>query len=356
MDSLTHVVLGASLGELVLGRALTTPEQPADGLPRRRWWQSHAALAWGAVLGSLPDLDVVAAPFLDDLGFLTHHRGDTHALLTVILAAPVIGWLLRRLGRQRWPQVGFARWTIAALLCLLTHVLLDACTTYGTPLLLPFSDRRVAWNNLFIIDPLFTLPLLVGAAVAWQSRNGRRRAQAAAAGLALAAGYLGLTLVFQQHAAQRFQDELARQQRAATRTMVAPTPGNSVLWFCLAESGDGYWFGYASLLDADRRVDFVRIDRRSNLLAGLADCRAVDRLIWYADGYYAVRPDPAGGVDFHVLKFGLLAADAAPTSSVFSYRIESAEHGSRVVRLARPPVDGYAALNRLWRRLLGHRP
>ena len=81
MDSITQATLGAAVGEWLLGRKL-----------------GNRALAWGALLGTLPDLDVLIAPFLDTAGNLWWHRGPSHSLLVMLLAS----WLLSPWLAGRW--------------------------------------------------------------------------------------------------------------------------------------------------------------------------------------------------------------------------------------------------------------
>ncbi len=155
MDSLTQMALGAAVGGAVLGRKIG---------PR--------ALLWGAVCGSLPDLDVVVS-HSDPVRDFTFHRAESHAIFYQTLAAPLIAWGLVRINRAG--NADYRRWLLAVWLCLTTHALLDAFTVYGTQLLLPFSDYPVGLGSVFIIDPLYTVPLLVGivAALLYRSRPTR---------------------------------------------------------------------------------------------------------------------------------------------------------------------------------------
>ena len=153
MDSVTQATLGAAIGVAVLGRRLPI-------------WQ--AALS-GAVVGTLPDLDV----FIDFGGAVenfTYHRGFSHSLFVLPGVALLIWLALRRW----WAPVRAApgRWLIATMLALLTHPLLDAHTAYGTQLLWPLDVTPASWSTLFIIDPAYTLPLLVAciALAGWPAR------------------------------------------------------------------------------------------------------------------------------------------------------------------------------------------
>lgn len=338
MDSVTQLTLGAAVGELVLGQKI-----------------GNQAILWGALAGTLPDLDVLASPWLDDLGFLIHHRGITHSLLTVILVAPALAGLAFWGYGNGTDVPTFSQWSWLFFWCLLTHVLLDACTTYGTPLLLPFSDYRVAFNNIFIVDPLYTLPMLVGVLVCLLlPADDPTRRWVNYVGVGLSCLYLGMTFMNKYRAHRSFTQSLAEKGISPKRMMTGPTPLNSVLWYCFAQVEDGFYVGYHSLLDAESRVCFEYLPRNDDLLADLKDAFPVERLIWFANGYYAVRQED-GGLVFHVLKFGIFSFDADVEHVAFSYKIARNEDGQIVVEKLprRGDLDWGRAFATLWDRIKG---
>jgi inner membrane protein len=322
MDSLTHLALGAAVGEAVLGAKI-----------------GNRAALWGAIVGTLPDLDVVLAPFQDDIGFLVHHRGLSHSFAAVAAAALLLAAFLARRYRGHPREPGFRHWLGLTAGCLLTHVLLDVCTTYGTPVLLPWSDVRVSLGNLFIVDPLVTLPLLIGVgACLFLRAGGRARRAANALGLGLACLYLALTMVHKAQAHREFSRALALQGIDARRMMTGTTPLNSILWFGLAETDQGYYVGYHSVLAGPGDIRFEYLPRGDRLLEGMEDSYPVDRLRWFSDGYYAVRQGDDGAVVLHVLKFGLLTLDGNVEHAAFSYALQrDAQGGVSVRKLPRPP-------------------
>jgi len=335
MDSLTQITLGAAVGEAILGRQL-----------------GNRAIVWGAVFGTVPDLDIVFTPFQDSIQFLVHHRGLSHSLLAVFVATPVLAWGFAKAYR---PAVGYWRWASFFFLVLLTHILLDCLTVYGTQLFVPFSDVRVAWSTIFIIDPLYTLPFL-GCVVAclFLQRTGRWRRTINLIGLLLSTAYLALTVVNKLHVEQVFADALARQKIETTRLMTCPTPLNNVLWYCIAEDETGYHVGLYSLLDSHQDIEFRGVPRREDLLGDLASTYGVDRLIWFADGYYCVRPHP-DSVILHVMKFGNLDLTGASDAYPFSYLVRPAANpGVLIERHERPSdISADELISRLWSRLRG---
>jgi inner membrane protein len=216
VDVVTQGLAGA-----VLAQSAARPEQV------------RAAAAIGAVAGLLPDADVVLGASGDPLRTLEFHRHFTHALLFVPVGALVVAALAWPLARGR---LRFAQIYAFALLGVASAGLLDACTSFGTHLLWPFSGERVAWNLVAIVDPLFSLALLGGLALALR----RRSATPARAGLALALAYLLVALV-QRERAEASAVELARGRGHEPVSLeVKPTMGNIVLWRAVYLAEDRY--------------------------------------------------------------------------------------------------------------------
>jgi inner membrane protein len=267
MDSVTQFVLGAAIGVAVMGRR-TAP------------WK---AALWGGACGTLPDLDTFV-DHGDPISNVTLHRGDSHSLLWGTLASPAIAWAISRLNG---PVGSFRRWWLAVWLALFTHPLLDLMTVYGTQLMRPFTDHPYAVGSIFIIDPLYTLPLLGGVALAltcpaarglWWNR----------AGLVLSTVYLAWSFGVQQHVESVANASLARQGIVADRVLVTATPFNTVLWRVVAMTPTGYHEGFYSLLDHAPTVRFEHFDRGAPLYEALAGNWHVDRVAWFTQGFFAM--------------------------------------------------------------------
>ncbi|MCC6272189.1 MAG: metal-dependent hydrolase [Deltaproteobacteria bacterium] len=206
MDPLTQGLLGGVAAQAVLRKRVTP-----------------AATVAGILGGMAPDLDVLIRSQANPLLMYEYHRHFTHSLAFIPVGGALVGFLLWLLLRRK-PPLGLM--LIAAVAGFATHGLLDACTSYGTMLYWPFSRERVAWDNVFIIDPFYTFALLVGLVVSWRRRLGN----AAIAALLLSTAYLGLGIV-QHHRAADFQAELARSRgHAVERSRVIPSLGPHLLW------------------------------------------------------------------------------------------------------------------------------
>ena len=270
MDSLTQATLGAAVGEVTLGRQV-----------------GNRALLWGALCGTLPDLDVFI-PLGDVVRDFTYHRSVSHSLLVTAALTPLVVWIILRVHPRTRPYRW--RWALLVYLAFVTHALLDSFTVYGTQILWPLSNTPVLWSTIFIIDPLYTLPLLAGVTAALVlTRDSSRGHQLNAAGLILSTLYLGWTVGVKTHVAQLAEESLNRQGIPTQRILTTPTPFNSILWRVLAMDANGYYEGFYSLLDAGSEVQMRRYPSENVLLTGIEEHWPVQRLQWFTGGFYAVR-------------------------------------------------------------------
>ncbi|HIB10106.1 MAG TPA: metal-dependent hydrolase, partial [Gemmatimonadetes bacterium] len=204
MDSITQAALGGALGGAVLGRRF-----------------GRGAVIAGALLGTLPDMDVLI-DYGDAVANFSQHRGFSHSLLILAPLAVVLAALL-----SRWQHsVSFRRWLTFTGAILITHPLLDAFTTYGTQLLWPLGPP-VAWHTIFIIDPLYTLPLLLAVIIALVRPPAIR---ALTVGLVLSSLYLAWSLAAQQWVDHRVHQALAGTGYQTAPRMVQPMPFSTLLW------------------------------------------------------------------------------------------------------------------------------
>lgn len=320
MDSLTQLTLGAAVGEAVAGRQA-----------------GYKAPLWGAALGTLPDLDVLANPFLTEAQTLVFHRSLTHSLLFVVVMAPLVGWALRRL---HGASPSRRRWMVLVGAVLGTHIGLDCLTSYGTQVFWPFSQYPVILATIFIIDPLYTVPLAAGllTALVWSPAAPTRRV-ANSVGLALSSAYLLFTITNKIYVDQVFAQALEQQNRPVQQVLTKPTPFNNLLWTAIAETEDGFYVGRYSLLDETPPADFRYVPKRHELLEDAAQSLEVQRLQWFSRGYYAVRRTSDGGLRVVDLRFG--RSDLGLTdqgSYIFSFKLLTDSSG-QITALRREPPD-----------------
>jgi inner membrane protein len=270
MDPISQGALGAAL---------------AAGAARRP--QIVAAAGLGFLAGMAADLDILIRSQADPLLFLEYHRQFTHALVFVPVGALVCALALHGFVKR---NLRFVETWLYCLLGYATHGVLDACTSYGTQLLWPFSDARIAWNWVSVVDPLFTAPLLacLAGAVWWH------RVALARAGLAWAVLYVGLGAVQNARVHDAAEALAAERGHPLERLTVKPSFGNLLLWKSIylangvfhvdairAGRERAVFQGDAiSAFDAARDLPWLDPDSRQ--------ARDLERFRWFSDGYVAL--------------------------------------------------------------------
>jgi inner membrane protein len=338
MDSLSQIVLGASVAELTLGKKI-----------------GNKAVLWGAVIGTIPDLDVIGRYFLDTVDELHFHRGFTHGIVFSVLFAPFLGWLISKIHKKE--NVLVREWSLMVFLSLVTHPLLDCFTTWGTQLFWPF-DYRVAWHSVFVIDPCYTLPFMFLLIVAmFYRRTSKIRFRLNAIGLLISTSFLGLTLINQQLMQTAFEKELVRQKIPMQTIEVRPAPLQNILWTANAEVEDGYYIGYRSFLDETEDVSFTYYPKKHHLLTPFLNNKQLQRLLFITKGWYTVKKIDENHYLINDLRFGLVDGIGNQSDRfVFAYEmtVESGGEVSFKKQQYKFGKDvGKAAFEQLWNRILG---
>jgi inner membrane protein len=271
VDSLTQIALGSCVAA-----ACVPPAQ------RRK-----AALL-GAALGTLPDLDVFV-DYGDPVANFTMHRGFSHSLF--VLAA--IGLAIWAVLRACWRPVQEAprRWFASIMLALLTHPLLDGHTAYGTQLFWPSTATPVSWATLFIIDPLYTLPLLAGMIAILVRPNSLAAGRWLMAGLILSTLYLGWSWTAKAIVTANARESLEPRGLRDARLFVTPTPLNTLLWRVVARTHGGHFEGSDSVVAGDGPIEFTFYPSDDTAFEAAADVPATMRLRWFADGFVSASMD-----------------------------------------------------------------
>lgn len=392
MDSLTQIVLGAAVGEVVLGKKI-----------------GNRAMLWGAVGGTLPDLDIIAYAFTDEMTALAFHRGISHSLFFAVVAPVVLASMTRGLYstgiyRQRWyrglfiafwvillfllglvPRVlfdsqslvplyvmGFLAlifggllvkyyflakfgevkaswrdWYLLFFWSIITHPLLDCCTAYGTQLFQPFSDHRVAWNNISVVDPIYTFFLLIGITIAaWLLRYKSARRWINYTGIACSSVYLLLTFYNKHHVNEVFENSLREHNIPYERYMTVPTIFNNVLWQGVAEVENGYYHGFYSLLDKQPRVlQFNYFPKNWHLpdQYGYQNEPALEMLKWFSNGYYNFVERKDGRLQLNDMRYGTYSEGAKQEEHYIFKFLFDEKDGRLDIHQARdrgPPTEG----------------
>lgn len=320
VDSLTQAALGAVIGELVLGRQL-----------------GRRALAWGALFGTLPDLDVAFEWILPTAWALVMHRGISHSLVVLGL----LTWLLAKPLAKRWkkdkvtPQR--AAWFV--FLAWGTHVLIDVFTVYGTGVLDPLPLPRLSTDNISIIDPLFTIPLVVAVIIGlfvkpkeWKKGKGLR---SAAWCLGVSTFYVLLSFLAKLSVSRAVETDLAKRGVAWQRKMEAPTMFNILLWRTLVERPGEIWIGYRSVFDAaGQPIRWTVVPKGEEIVAKYADAREVKIVKWFSKGWWIAR-ESADGVWLADLRFAEMRSwdeRGVALRPSFAWTYQPEKNGGRLIK------------------------
>ena len=332
MDSLTQLALGATISTFCLGKTLG---------PRK-------AAVIGGTLGTLPDLDVFL-PFDNPVDSFVLHRGWTHAFAIHVVATPVLGELITLLSSALRDRRLLVWWTV--FLCLTTHAIIDAMTVYGTRLLLPFSPDPVGAGSIFIIDPLYTIPLFIVTVWALGDREWSQRLQRAATGaLIVSSAYMALGFALQNHVENRAKTIFANAGVKPDQVFAIAAPLNTVLWKVMALEDDRYHNLYLSLLDDDQTPTIYTHPRHPELIACLDGNKAFEKLEWFSRGYYRAERE-GDKIVISDLRMGLTP------NYVFRFAVAEIKDDSvRAIPSQRRPTGERTAEGDwewLWARLLG---
>jgi inner membrane protein len=310
MDSLTHIVLGAAIGEALLGKKI-----------------GRKAMLWGALADTIPDFDVFGSSCFTDAQQLMVHRGITHSFFFILIMSPILGWLFNKWLKKL--DVSWKSWTTLFFIGMLTHVLLDSLTSYGTGWFEPFSSYRVSFNTIFVADIFYTLPFLICVLAALIVKNGSpKRATWNKMGLWISCLYLVFTMVNKVYIQSVFKNALTEKNISTADFVTTPTPLNNFLWTSYAVDKTGYWFGYYSLFDKTKNIHFYHVNKKEELLIPYQQEESIKILKQFSKNYYVMSQHDSD-VYFNDIRFGQMGGWNQPDSAfVFSFKLNKNANNS----------------------------
>ena len=379
MDSLTQIALGAAVGEVVLGKKI-----------------GNKAMLWGAIAGTIPDLDVYQSLFYDKLTANELHRGFSHSILFSIIFAPILAWLVKQKEKTTlatlliiilgYPLISAGNLLVQAILViillalliivyrhkfdtghlanqkdwtrlmfwsLITHPILDCHTTWGTQLLWPLK-AKLAWNNIFVLDPLYTVPLLILVTIAmFYSRQSSTRKWLVISGISISSLYIIWSLGVKWHTYTIFEKNLANQGIEYSRLTTVPTPFNTFLWSGTADSDSFYYNGLYSIFDKEPQIQFSKIPTYHKNIAQFQDKESIDRLIFLSKNWYVLIENADSSVNFNDARFGPMYVQEDVPQYGFGYRLLE-RNGELTVTQPEPEMEQMGeVMTILWNRIWG---
>ncbi|WP_034059176.1 metal-dependent hydrolase [Lacinutrix jangbogonensis] len=339
MDSITQIVLGAACGEAVLGKKI-----------------GNKALLFGAIGGTIPDLDVFIGKLFygNEIDIMLFHRGFMHSILFSVLGAFLIGWLVFK-GYNTGKRKGSTTlkgWILLFFWSLFTHPILDCFTPYGTQLFAPFSNYRVAFNTIAVADPLYTFPFLICMIVLMVfKRNTPKRKKWLTYGIAISSIYMLFTLGNKLYIDSVFKKSLAEKNIEYSRFSSQPSILNNILWYGIAETETTYQVAFYSLFDKSARFSEWKELPKARAISP-SNYQDLRDLAWFSNGYFSVEKLSNDNYLYNDLRYPLLKTKEGYVS-VFSLELFK-ENNRLNMKGFKPKVDDFGnAMAELWERMKG---
>ena len=339
MDSLSQIVLGAACAEVVLGKKI-----------------GNKALLFGAIGGTIPDLDVLLGSlfYANEIDQMAFHRGFMHSLLFAFLASFLIGFIVHKLydTGKRTHITTLKDWILLFFFSIFTHPILDSFTPYGTQLFLPFSDTRVAFNNISVVDPIYTLPFLFCLIVTlFYKRTNPKRLKWTKAGIFISSFYMLFTIGNKLYINTVFKKSFEKASISINRYRTQPTIFNNVLWYGIAETDKDYKVAFYSLFDKSSTADKILSIPKNHYLLDMNETD-LKTMSWFSNGYYRIDTIESDKIIYYDLRYAMINASDS-INSVMNFELQ--KKGSRWTTIPfnnfRPAKETFAIF---WKRLLGN--
>jgi len=317
MDSITHIALGAVVGEAMAGKRL-----------------GKHAMVIGAMAQSLPDIDFLASFWLSFSENLLAHRGFTHSFLFVILTSVGLAFMADRWYRK--PDMRTKSWIIFLSVQMTIHLLIDSCNAYGVGWFEPFSHERFAFHFIFVADPFFSISLGIAALVLIILKNDHpTRFKWVMISLIISSAYLVYAAYNKITVERDVAKVLAHTKIEYNRFLTTPTPLNTWLWFVAVEDDSGFHVGHRSVFDSKPEMAFHYFPRNEYLLTSVARHESLQHLIRFSQGYYTVE-NREDKLIFNDLRFGQITGWATPEAKfVFHFYLSHPDENLLVIQRGR---------------------
>lgn len=336
MDSITHIALGACMGDAFAGKQL-----------------GKRAMFLGAVAQSVPDIDFVASFWNSTSENLLAHRGFTHSILFALMVTPLLALLAERWHRPH--NISLKKWILFFGAQAFIHLLIDGMNVYGVGWFEPFSHYRVSYNWIFVADPFFSIWLGIAFVVLLVlKQNHPRRTWWRKFGVGMSAIYLLYCGLNKIKIDSDVKDVFKKQHISYSSYFTTPTPLNNWLWYVVAANDSGYYIGYRSLFDKERKIDFHFIPRNDSLLKSVNNHEDLQKLIRFSKGYYVVQKWNDTLV-FSDIRFGQMIGWKDPAARfAFHYFLQHPADNKLVVQRGRFAGWNLGAFKALLRRIKGN--
>lgn len=336
MDSITHLALGACMGEAFAGKKL-----------------GKKAMLWGAMAQSVPDIDFIASFWMDTSSNLLAHRGFTHSLLFCGLITSLFALLAERWHRPH--NIKLSKWMLFFGAVIFIHIFIDTFNNYGVGWFEPFSHQRISFNAIYVADPFFSIwPVIACIVLLYLKRSTSKRKRWWLMGLTVSFAYLLLCVINKIRIDTDVKNILQKQQITYTRYFTTPAPLQNWLWYVVAGNDDGYHVGFRSLFDEKKEINFQYFPRKDSLLNPVHDHEDLQRLIRFSQQFYTVEKWNDTLV-FNDLRFGQVIGWQNPKAKfVFYYFLQHPQDNTLVVQRGRFEGWNWQTAKYFLKRIMGN--
>jgi inner membrane protein len=300
MDSLTQIVLGAAVGEILLGKKLG--------------WKAQLL---GAIGGTIPDLDILVNLFTnDELIKLLAHRSYTHALFMQLFIALPLAFFSSKIDKVNYK---FKHYFWFWYLVFVTHSLLDSFTAYGTQLFLPFSNQLVAFNIVSVVDILYTLPFLFLIFLClFYNKENPKRIKIAILALVISTSYLSINSIIKYNLHQKYKKELGLQKIDYEKLSTNPTIFSGFLWNAVIKTNDTIYCSEYSIFQKNKKIAFVAYAQNKDFEKGF-EGNVLNSLKWFANDFYILEKEGNDTLNFYNIKWGRMDFSKIKPNETFRF-------------------------------------
>jgi inner membrane protein len=337
LDTLTHIVLGACIGEATAGKAL-----------------GKKALFLGAFAQSAPDFDFIAHFWLEKSNDILSHRGITHSLLFVTLVTILLAEVSKRIFPTR-PNTR-VRWWLLFGINLYAHIFIDSFNAYGTGWFEPFSSARISFHVLFVADPFFSIAPFIAFIFLIIARISHGKRQLAwKLGIGISTVYLLYAIGNKLYVDRDIRKTLSVKGISTKNYFITPTPLTSWLWFIVAEDTlhNGFYTGYRSVFDKNPTIPLTWIPKNDSLTKNVQDKHELNNLKRFSRDYYTIQ-NRNDTLIFNVLRFGqVMGWENENAEFAFHYYLDKPGANEAVTQRGRLKNWNRQTVSRFVRRIRG---
>ncbi len=260
------------------------------------------AMLWGILAQSLPDIDFVAAFWLNTAENLLAHRGITHSFLFAALITPFLAWFAYRLHKPH--NISFSKWNLFIGSVIFIHLFLDAFNNYGVGWFEPFSEYRISFNSIYVADPFFSIiPAISLVMLLSMRQKNSNRKWIWKVGLIVPFFYLIYSLSNKFYVTAQTKKILSAQNIQYNKLLITPAPLQTWLWFVAAGTDSGFYTGYRSVFDSKQKLDLYFKPINNSLKSLVNEKDQLSKLVKFSKGFYALE-QRRDSIVFYDLRFG----------------------------------------------------